>query len=529
MKNTLIRRTFPLLIIFLLIQPAFMAIAGGGGEPAGAPTAAPAGISRGGRLTQAFPLKISSLDPVRGNAFSSEGNVILAIYERLLRADETGSYVPELATSWEVTDDKMHITFQLRKNVLFHDGTAFNAQAAKFNLDRLMDPQDATQVYRLFTAMDSVDVVDEYTVRINLKQPSADIFTALAYKGGCMVSPAAKRQYGEDYPLHPVGTGPFKFVEWVPGDHVLVVKNDMYWDVGEDGKPLPYLDEILFRVINDDSVRLIELQTGNIDIMAAVPSESLGFVRDDPNLDLVKIPHSYIYRLYLNMRKPPFDNLKVRQAVNFAIDREAMAETLLPGSGFVIPFYILPEQNEYSDYTPYSYDPAKAKRLLAEAGYPSGLNVSLMLISREPDVTIAPVVQSYLEAIGIKTKIEVLERLMYVDRAVAGNFDMSMALMDVPKPSLQLAFQEQLGSNSPINRAAWKNSEFDALLEELSVTFDPEERKRIIQEMQKVCLDDAGQTLMFSRANFLGKQKTVEGYTFEMESVLRFHKTRIKR
>jgi peptide/nickel transport system substrate-binding protein len=178
------------------------------------------------------------------------------------------------------------------------------------------------------------------------------------------------------------------------------------------------LDEILFRVINDDSVRLIELQTGNIDIMAAVPSDSLEIMRNDQHLDLVKIPHSYIYRLYLNMRKPPFNNLKLRQAVNFAIDREAMAETLLPGSGFVIPFYILPEQNEYSDYTPYSYDPAKAKRLLTEAGYPDGLNVSLMLISREPDITIAPVVQSYLEAIGIKTKIEVIERLMYVDRAV---------------------------------------------------------------------------------------------------------------
>jgi peptide/nickel transport system substrate-binding protein len=477
---------------------------------------------RGGTLVVAFSSKVSSMDPPNGNVFPSEGNVYIAIYERLLRPDEDGNLVPELATSWDVSADGKQITFKLRKGVSFHDGTPFNAEVAKFNLDRLMDKEDATQAYGFFTDMKSVQVVDEYTIRIGLSRPSSVILTALS-RNSFMNSPAAMRKWGEDYAQHPTGTGPFKFVNWVPGSSVDVVRNENYWQMGEDGKPLPYLDEIRFRIIGEDPVRVIELQSGNADMIDRVPDAGHATIQNDPNLMLVDSRIAVVYRLYLNQREAPFDNLKLRQALNYAFDRETMAEVLMPDGGFVAPFMYLPSQPEYSDYTPYSYDPEKAKRLLVEAGYPNGLDVEFMLISREPDRTMAPVVQSYLEEIGIRTEIQPLDRLVYIEKGKSGNFEMGMAQKTLPMPAIHILLTEQLRSDGAGNRAAYSSSEFDALLDKLAVTFDPEEQKRICAQLQKVCLDDAGQTFLFHKAYYQGWNKKVKGVTLDHVGTWRFH------
>jgi peptide/nickel transport system substrate-binding protein len=263
----------------------------------------------------------------------------------------------------------------------------------------------------------------------------------------------------------------------------------------------------------------VELQTGNVHMVVRVPAESMDIIRNDPNLVLLKSPTANTYRLYLNMRRPPFDNLKLRQAINYAFDREAMAESITPGQGEVNPFLILPMERYYSDYTPYNYDPAKAKKLLAEAGYQNGLDVEFMMIAREPDVTIAPVVQAYLEAIGIKTEIQPLDRLIYVDKAKNGDFDMSMAQITLPLPSIYLTMVQQISSNGPVNRAAWKNKDFDATLDELAVTFDIAKQDELIKKAQKICLDDAGQTFLFTRNGYDGFRKSVKGVEYQQEGV----------
>ena len=484
------------------------------------------GPKRGQSLVAGVMVKITSLDPVNGNAYGGgEGDVYLAIYNRLLRKDEAGQFVPELSSSWEFSPDGKQLSFKLRQGINFHDGTPFNAEAVKWNYDRLLDPKDATQAYQFFTDLQSVDVVDPYTVRLNLKGPSSVILDALAYKGGFIISPTAFKTYGEDYNQHPTGTGPFKFVEWIPGNRCVVTRNENYWEKDENGQPLPYMDQITFRQITDDSVRIVELQTGNAHMVVRVPAESMDIIRNDPNLVLLKSPTATTYRLYLNMRRPPFDNLKLRQAINYAFDREAMAESITPGQGEVNPFLILPEERYYSTYTPYNYDPAKAKKLLAEAGYPNGLDVEFMMIAREPDVTIAPVVQAYLEAIGIKTEIQPLDRLIYVDKAKNGDFDMSMAQITLPLPSIYLTMVQQIHSNGPINRAAWKNAEFDATLEELAVTFDVDKQDELIKQAQKICLDDAGQTFLFTRNGYDGFRKSVKGFEYQQEGLWLLTKT----
>jgi ABC-type transport system substrate-binding protein len=303
-----------------------------------------------------------------------------------------------------------------------------------------------------------------------------------------------------------------------------VVRNENYWQKDADGNALPYLDEIEFRVIGEDPVRVVELQAGNADLIARLPGEMIEIIRNDPDLEVVEASTATAYRLYLNMREPPFNNTKLRQAINYAFDREIMATTLMPGQGYVAPFMILPSQPEYSEYTPYNYDPEKAKRLMAEAGYPDGLDIEFMLISREPDRTIAPVVQSYLEAVGIRTTIQPLDRLIYIERGKAGNFELGMAQITLPLPSIFLTLSQQLHSDGPVNRAAWKNAQFDALLDKLATTFDPEEQKKVVAELQRICLDDAGQTFLFHRAYHQGKHKKVKDFESQYEGTWRFHR-----
>lgn len=509
-------------IALLVLTVVPIVVAGGQSEEPEKVEQAAVASKRGGALTATFSYKISSMDPPNGNVFPAEGNVFIAVYERLIRPNEAGDLVPELAESWDVSADGLAITFKLRQGVSFHDGTPFNAQAAKFNLDRFLDPEDATQSYRYFLDMESVDVVDQYTVRLNLKRPSAVIMSALG-RNSFMNSPAAMEKWGEDYNLHPTGTGPFEFAEWVPGSHVQLVRNEKYWQMGEDGKPLPYLDELRFTVISDNAARVIELEAGNTFMIDRVPDEGYQIIEKNPKLALVDSRNGVVYRLFLNARKPPFDNLKLRQAINYAFDREAMAKVLMPDRSYVIPFMYVPSQPEYSEYNPFSYDPAKAKRLLAEAGYPNGLDVEFMLISREPDRTFAPVVQSYLEEIGVRTTIQPLDRLIYIEKGKSGNFEMGMAQKNIPMPSVYILLSEQLHSEGPGNRAGWRNAEFDAKLDKLAGTFDPQEWNAICADLQKICLDDAGQTFLFYAAYFQAWDKKVKDVTLDHVGTWRFH------
>jgi len=476
----------------------------------------------GGHLITTAQVRATSMDPMNGNAYGGvEGRVYLAVFERLVRQNEAGELVGELAESWDVADDGLSIVFKLREGVKFHDGTPFNAAAVKFNLDRLLDPEEATQAYRLYPDYAGADVIDDHTVRINLKNPSSTILAALSYKGGMIMSPAAYEELGEDITRHPVGTGPFVFEEWVPGSHVKVTRNEDYWQTDDQGGQLPYLDEITFRVIARDSVAVVELQTGRAQLSSRVPATSLETIRKDEDLELMEAPSAILYRLYLNMRQPPFDDPTLRKAFNYAFDREALANAILPGVGYVQPFVVLPSQPEYSDYTPYSYDPDKAKELMAEAGFADGMDIEFMMINREPDVLIAPAVQAYLQQIGINTTIQSLERLIYVDKAKTGNFELAMAQATLPHPTLATWLQQQLSSDGPVNRAAWQNADFDAAIDKLTRTFDLEGQIEIMHEIQRIVLDDAGQTFLFAAQRYDARSTSLHGLQYQTEGVWR--------
>ena len=479
-----------------------------------------AGPKRGGTMTGAMMVKITSMDPLTGNSFVGEGCVYLGIYNRLLRRDDSGKLVPELAKSWTVSPDGKQVTFELQQGVTFHDGTPFNAQAVKFNFDRLLNPKDATTAYQYFTDVESFEAVGNFQLVMRLKRPSAVVMDALTYRGGFIVSPTAFKK--PDFAQNPVGTGPFKLVQWIPDNRVVMARNENYWEKAPDGTRLPYLDQVVLRIITDDSVRTIEIQSGNSDLSVRVPAESMEIVRKDSKLEVVQTPIADVFRLFLNQRKPPFNNLKLRQAVGYAFDRAAMAKAIVPGQGYVAPFMIMPSEPYYSPYDPFGYDPAKAKQLMAEAGFAGGLEVEFMMIAREPDNSIAPVVQSFLAAIGIRTRIVPLERQIYVDRGIKGEFELALAQKTIPMVSPFLLFAEQLASNGSGNRAAWKSAQFDELLNRLGGAFDLAPQKSLIAEMQKIHLDDAGQTYLFHRANYNANSRKVRNVQFQNEGAWRF-------
>ena len=517
-----IGRTLVLIAMVAIAVPSTLFGTGKADQPAQPASQPAAGPKRGGTMTGAMMVKITSMDPLTGNSFVGEGCVYLAIYNRLLRKDDAGKLVPELAKSWTVSPDGKRVTFELQQGVTFHDGTPFNAQAVKFNYDRLLNPKDATTAYQYFTDVESFEAVGNFQLVMNLKRPSAVVMDALTYRGGFIVSPTAFKTLGANFAQTPVGTGPFKLVEWIPDNRVVMTRNENYWERGADGQRLPYLDKVVLRIITDDSVRTIEIQSGNSDLSVRVPAESMEIVRKDSKLEVVQTPIADVFRLFLNQRKPPFNNLKLRQAVGYAFDRAAMAKAIVPGQGYVAPFLIMPGEPYYSPYDPFTYDAAKAKQLVAEAGYPNGLDVEFMMIAREPDNSIAPVVQSYLAAIGIRTKIVPLERQIYVDRGVKGEFELALAQKTIPMVSPFLLFAEQLASNGSGNRAAWKNAQFDELLNRLGGAFDLAQQKSLIAEMQKIHLDDAGQTYLFHRANYNANSRKVRNVQFQNEGAWRF-------
>ena len=280
------------------------------------------------------------------------------------------------------------------------------------------------------------------------------------------------------------------------------------------------VDGLTVRIIPDDSVRVVQLQTGAIHLMQAVPAESMDTVRKDARFRIGPTPQANVYRMYMNFGRSPFTNLQVRQAMNYAFDRKQMADVLVPGQGFVPPFYIPESDPYYSSYTPYGYDVAKAKSLLAQAGFPNGIDTTMIVVSREPDLTIGPVVQSYLEAVGIRTKITVLERLTAVDKAVKLDYDLYLAMSGGLPPSLQVFFNNFWSTKGPTNREGYSNPAFDALYDKLTQTFKPLERKKLFASMQKLVLDD-GETVLFGRAVYQAEVKGFSGYNYEAEGALR--------
>ena len=465
----------------------------------GAATAASA-IQRGGQLVQAQAWTYPSLNLHTTSIPQNAGYQML--YDPLIRYElvdeKAGKFAlkPGLAESWEQPNSKT-VVLHLRKGVKFHDGSDFNADVAKWNLTDLRDnPKSFGKTYLKDVA--AIDTPDAATVKITLKAPSTSLPFRLSganYGVMGMISKVAYDKLGEEgFGKAPVGTGPMKFKQWITDDRLILEKFDGYWRNGTDGKPLPYIDSFVSRYVPDLTVAMADLQAGQLMAAEQMPANQLKVVQANPQLQLIEWPWagSTYFQMGFNVNKPPFDNVKVRQAALYGIDHEGMAKAL--GFGFAKPQYYpywTPSMAGYDDSVEkYEYNPDKVKQLLTEAGHPNGIETDLLVIQREPEATIGQFAAQMWTKVGIKTNLKALERLSWINSVHGMNFQ-SCFWRNSPGQADPSQLTSNILSTGPNNWSNFKDSQIDSLMAKADETIDATERAKVYSQVLKRLQDQA--------------------------------------
>ncbi len=363
---------------------------------------APGAASAAKDLVVGIDVNLTGLDPADLNDNASQSAARL-MFEGLYNLDEHMKLQPQLAESYEATEDAKEFTVHLRKGISFHDGTPFNAQAVKFSFDRAGNPENHLKRQSLYVMIDHTDVVDDYTVRVVLKYPFGAFVNDIAHPGALIVSPKSVQQYGKEVTRHPSGTGPYEFVSWT-ADTLKMKKNEHYWQPG-----LPKIDTVTYRSVPENGTRIAMLRAGEAQFIFPVPPELIASLKNSANTTIFDEPSILGRYIALNTMRKPFDDQRVRLALNYAIDKQAFIRVVFSGHADpmdspmpqLLPFY----QNQGF----YAYDPAKAKALLAEAGYPNGFESTLTGISNTLAQRGMQFIQQQLAAVGVKVNVEPLE------------------------------------------------------------------------------------------------------------------------
>ncbi|CAN0626669.1 glutathione ABC transporter periplasmic binding protein [Burkholderia multivorans] len=328
-----------------------------------------------------------------------------SFYEGLFGFDKDMKLVNVLATGYTASPDAKVYTVKLRQGVKFQDGTDFNADAVKLVFDRVTDPANKLKRYNLFRVIEKTEAVDPYTVKFTLREPFSAFVNTLAHPSAAMISPAALKKWGREIGLHPVGTGPFEFVEWKQTDDMKVKKFAGYWKKG-----YPKIDMIDWKPVIDNNTRAALMKAGQADFAFRIPYEQVADLRGNPKIDVVERPSIVVRYISLNTLQKPFDNPKVRQALNYAINKDALAKVAF--SGFAVPSPgVVPPGVDYAIKTgPWPYDPAKARALLKEAGYPNGFESTLWSgYNNTTSQKVIQFVQQQLAQVGVKVQVQALE------------------------------------------------------------------------------------------------------------------------
>lgn len=467
----------------------------------------------GGKLRVAYQLAPGALDPVVGRS-GGDAYYWRQFVDQLVDADPTLKPRPatSLAESWNIADPtKVELT--LRKGVLFHDGTPFNAEAVKFNVERLLDPATKATPRAAFTAVESVTVVDEHLVRFNLKRPWGSVLSTLADRGGAMNSPTAVKALGPDYVFKPVSTGPFKIAEYVSGSHVRFVRNEKYWGRDEAGNPLPYLDEIVMNTVSDPTVQVAALKAGEMDLIY-LPYRDVGAFESNPTYNVRKFEGGGIaLTAQFNTMKPPLDNENLRLAIAYAINPEAINRAVYFGRAIIAKGGMWPTGSWAYDPTVArpTYNVAKAKEYLAKGGKPNGFELDAMLWPSELNTPSAEIIRAQLGAIGIKLNLKVYEVTVATEKFNYGQetpvFFTSWSRYPEPDWNASLIYR----SDGYYNAGKRKDDRLDALIDAGAATADIAKRKEIYRKVDEIVLGEAHMVPMLYGVTYAAAPKNVMG------------------
>lgn len=472
---------------------------------------------RGGTLIIGTAKDPHGLDPHKDVA--TQGIAILPqIYDGLLNINDEGSIIPGLAELMPTQPDPVTYVFTLRKGVKFHNGADFDARDVKFSFDRLMNKDISLYWKAHQTMIRSIEILDPYKVKITLNAPNVAFLDIMAKYSEVKIIP---RNSGADI-THPIGTGPFKFKEWIKDDRLVFVRNEQYWEKG-----LPYLDQLIYKPFTEPTTRVINLKTGKVDVVHDLPIVDALELRKDPHIKVLGRSGGQTEEIWFNTTKRPFDNKKVRQAIAYGIDRQAIVDSVFMGFAEVA-YNLFPSW--FWAYNPnlksYPYNPEKAKALLKEAGYPPENPLSFTLsVNNEPIfVDQAVIVQSQLAKISVKVEVVPEEKSYWFDGILGRKGrDYEASLEDAADEGTDLqwiyrwfsakSYYNWSGYNSErYGKKGAQNPEVERLFEEVLKVQDKNRARRIWDDIQKLVLDDNPLFYLSFYQNIVGTRDYVKNH-----------------
>jgi len=495
----------------LVAAPASGAAAGASTPAVAAAAAAPTSAARtsaqaptnaSGQATLVLGVDAETLDPhVTTNAFSL--SMMKALFDTLVVLDTNLAPQPWLAQSWETPNDSTW-RFKLRSGVTFHDGSPFNAEAAKYSLDRYVDPATKNPQAAVLKPVTGVKIIDDSTIEVTTDGPYAALLNAL-WNAAFMMSPSAVAAAGQDVAKKPVGTGQYSFVEWVPGEHLVMQANPRYWG------PPAKLQRLTWQPVAEASTRLVALRTGQADLIANVPPQLTNQIDGQPNLTLQRVPGTIITVMF-NFNMPPFDNQKVRQALNYALNVDEILQYVLAGAGTRLASATKPGMLGHDpDLKPYPYDLDKAKQLLAEAGYPNGFDATLDAPNGRylNDKDVAQAIVGQLQKIGLNITLNVPDYNALVQKIV-GHTSQFYLIGNV-EPSTEISFPRSFQQGGAFYQG-YNNPQVNDLIDKANKTLDRDQRGQLFLQANRIIQQDAPWIFLYAQQDIYGLQSRLQGF-----------------
>lgn len=474
-----------------------------------------------------------TLDPQHMNDNTSE-QVIRMIYNSLLKFNEKSEVVGALAESWEVSPDGKEWTFQLRKGVTFHDGAELNAEAVKKSFDRLLNKDNGLAQYQSFEMIKEVSVIDEHAVKIITKEPFGAFEAIMASTSAGIISPKVIDAFGKNLGKtaeSSIGTGPYRVVEWKKDQQMVLERYDSYFSEKAATKT------IVYKPIPEAASRVMALETGEVDVIQQIPAKELKRLESNPELEVVKIPSNNQRQFRFNVSKKPFDDPRVRQAVSYAIDRQAILDNVVTGLGELSTSALAKVTWGYHDLGVIPYDPEKAKRLLTEAGYPNGFQTRIATTERYiQGVELAEAIAAQLKKVGIEASIDVKEWSEIVQEwsgLAPDEFTQEIFIMGAAPSTLEadkgMRTIYATAKTNEQNYGFYSNKEFDDVIHKAMTEIDPDKRKTLYKRAQEIVyIEDPVAFWLYDGYVIIAQKKKVKGITVSPLSLVTFEKAYVE-
>lgn len=475
----------------------------------------PAGTEEGKKdITIVYNSEPSSMDPHDTNdtiAYSLQKLML----EGLFSFDKDMKVIPVLAESYTANDTATEFTIKLKTGIKFHDGTDFNAEAVKVNLDRLADQTQKLKRNSLFSMIEKNEVVDASTIKVTLKNPFGAFINTLAHPAGMIISPKALAEYGKEVSKHPVGTGAYVFKEWTPGTKFMAVKNAEYWGTE------PQYNSISFKTVKEDGSRVAMLQTGEADFIYPVPSMQIETLQNDKNVKILKNESIIVRYISMNVNKKPFDDVRVRQALNYALDKNAFSQVVFNGNTTPLNSVIAPNTQFYAEQKAYDYNIEKAKQLLTEAGYPNGFSTKIWSNNSSASVKADEFIQQQLAKVGITVEVVPMEAATLSEKVYnapagsGGEVELYYGGWSPSTGDADWGIRPLLATESAppasYNTAYYSNPEVDQLIQDALHTSDPAARAEAYAKIQEIIWNDAPWVFLSVDDNMAAAGSTITG------------------